>query len=162
MNVHSGLFMLTYCLLVLACNKDNEPLGGEDFIGEFRMDITHVSGLHTYYDSEGNIIDQRFDTVQHIDQTIAFSRSTADTFFVGPLFNSLVQSSVETQAFLRDDTLRFHHEFGEPQLRNDYIRGNAWLEGDSLFCDYRWDKSDIWSNGALPERGTVTASGIRL
>jgi len=70
---------------------------------------------------------------------------------------SLQNQRREVKGVLVNDTIRIIYDLSN-SIRNNYIRGDIWLHADSLFLNYRWDRSDTWS-GVPPERGTVTGSG---
>jgi len=160
------LLTVLIVLLLFSCTDDDPPLieppiQEAQFSGEFSVDIEHISWVQTKYDNVGNIISQGYDTTNLQGASLFISSNNSDTFLLNAIINSFDQSTISVPAIQLDDTLRLIHEFGEPRLRNDYVRGDVWLNGDSLFYSYSWDRSDIWSTGALPERGIVTAKGVR-
>jgi len=175
MNLFSKKAFPIFLLLILvafACkddepdmNIDNEPndeLTLEDFIGSYDIETTHISGVQTFYDSVGNQIGQGFDTTLVTNQLLVIETgNSADTLLVNGLINGFNHGTSIVEAVLEGDVITVIYDFSEPQLRHDFIKGTLRLDGDSIILVYQWDRSDIWSYGALPERGEVRGGGIR-
>lgn len=172
-------WMLVTFLVVLffACKKDNDDSGiipnndsiisnneFEAFIGLYEVQSRHISGIETFYDSIGNQIGMGIDTSFVDNELLTISQyNQTDTLLLEGLINSFFQNHrTAVKCVYSNDSLHIVHEFSVEILRNNYIRGKIWMKDDSLFLDYHWDKSDLWSSGALPEYGEVLSSGVRV
>ena len=166
---------ILFCILLFFCAiscSDDEAVTPtpttnieiEKFIGNYQITNEHISGLHSVFDSVGNFLDYTVDTTLVSDSilTILATDLTLDSVMIQGLIKSLNGNfRQEVLATMEQDTLIIHYDEGN-QISSDYIRGKIWLEGDSLFLDYRWNQSDTWSTGAIPSYGNVKGKGIRL
>lgn len=156
--------------MLIACKDKEDPeidenpnneIRLEDFIGTYHVESTHISGIHTFYDSIGNQIYQGFDTSLISDQLLVIEAGiTDDTLSVNGLISSFSHLTTNVKAVLFENTIEVVHDYSD-LTSNNFIKGNLRLEGDSIILTYLWDRSDTWSTGALPVRGEVSASGIR-
>ena len=77
-------------LLTFACNKE-EQTGAqlEAFLGDYLIQSTHISGIHTRYDSIGNIIFMGYDTTLVADENLSITRQEqSDTLLIDGLIQS--------------------------------------------------------------------------
>lgn len=163
----SILFMLVFAT---ACDKDDDNtdpgpdvVAVEQFVGEYSIWNTEEIGIITFYDSIGNQIGQGIDTLEFESPLleISFFEDT-DTLLVDGLQKSWNESNLfSSKALFQNDTLHLLFDNGT-STNNNYIRGDIWLSGDSIYLDYRWNTSDTWSTGALPVYGEVFARGVQL
>jgi len=161
-----NLMVLSVLLLLIihACSNDDSGLEGpmnSKFIGIYEIENEHISGIHTEFDSSGNITFQGYDTTLIVnDQFIIENGGTEDSVIINSLINGFYGGEREVKGVFMNDSIQIVHEFSD-QLNKDYIRGRIWFEGDSLRLDYRWDQSNIWANYAPPMRGMVLGVGVR-
>lgn len=162
-NLQFSLVLLVFCFV--SCDKvTSTSLDNKDkFIGEYQIESTHLFGIITEYDSIGNQIFQGYDTTVLTDQVISISEISGDndTLLINSLINSFNHSGPEVKGKVINDTLTLLHDFSIPSTFNNYIKGDLWLEGDSIFLDYIWDRSNTWTSEALPVRGMVSGQGFR-
>ncbi len=163
-------FSVFLFFFIVSCNNNEDdttvlPPNNEfeQFIGNYQIASEHISGLHPVFDSVGNVLGLTEDTTLVIDSllTILEKDATLDTVIINGLIKSAIGNfRQEVLATFEQDSLIIHYDQSN-QISNDYVRGKIWLEGDSLFLDYRWDRSDTWSTGATPVYGNVKGKGIR-
>lgn len=152
------LFLLVTSLLA-GCNNDEEVAPGlQAFVGDYTVVNIETSGLHGVFDSLGNVdyIITTDTTTDDLNMRLVGTDSLELDGLLGTANNHLAKAS------LAGDTLRIHYEFGD-NIRNEYIRGKIWQLGtDSIQLEYRWDRSDTWTQEAIPIYGRVVARGVRL
>lgn len=161
------LLMTLLAILFFACKKEDDSIytvDFEDFIGVYNVESRHISGIKTFYDSIGNQVGMGIDTVFVGSELVIISQyNKTDTLLLEGLINSFFEAQRATvKCVYGNDSLHIFHEFSVEGVRNNFIRGRVWKENDSLFLDYRWDKSDTWSSGALPEYGEVVGRGAKV
>ena len=163
-------FTLIISLFITSCKKEEIPKDDDVIIidnispyqGTYYLMTYHTTGLHPVYDSMGTMIDaeQRTDTIMYHKMIVARQYASDTLVFYHCLksWNHLYVQDVK--GVLENDTVRL--DYDQTNLsRADYVRGLAWLKNDTLYMDYQWNTSDIWTHGALPIFGTVTAKGTR-
>ena len=156
-------YLLASCALLLvlfSCKKDdsenNNQANIEKFLGNYEIENIHISGIHTFYDSTGNITFQGNDTTTVSNDLFSITMGNDnDTLLINSLINNLNNSSTEVKGVVTGDTLKIVHDHSFAPTFNNFIKGNIWMKEDSIFLNYYWDKSDTWSAGALPVRGEV-------
>ena len=134
------------------------------FSGIWQVEGTHISGIHTFYDSIGNEIGMGLDTtIVSTDMLLISQQGDTDTLIIDGLvksFNANFRTIV--QGTVQNDTINIHYDLSSPGTSNNYIRGQIWLQSDNIFLDYDWDTSDIWSTDGLPREGSVISSGSKV
>ncbi len=159
-----NIILALFVLIGLACNSDDS--GTEfskinSFLGDYSILSEHITGIHTEYDSIGNIIFQGYDTITVSNNFFSIVEgSNQDTVILNQCLNDFNHESITVKAVLSGDELSLVHEFSDIQ-HNDYLRGTVRVVGDSIFMDYYWDRSNVWANYAPPTRGSVLAQGVR-
>lgn len=164
MRIIQCLILTTLLSFFYSCS-DDEASGPEKdrFTGNYLIESEHISQIHTFYDSVGNVIGMGLDTNIYSNEKLSITEgTTSDTMVIDGLINSFFSGNrTVAKGGLLNDSIQIVYEQSNPPLSNDFIRGKIWLTEDSIFLDYYWDKSDIWSSGAFPEKGHVKASGIK-
>ncbi len=158
----SGLLALAAVLCFLSCkDEDSIPAELQPYLGEYAVQYDHQYGLVPIFDSLGNIeYEERF--ANFADSLLTIEYIGNDSLSINALpkgWNTGFPQ--EVRAVLQDDTLRIFFEKNE-FVRNNYVRGDIWLVGDSLFLDYRWNTSDTYNIEAPPEYGELQGRGERL
>lgn len=168
MNSRTTLSFLILALFMnIGCKKETTPLPeaptNDQFIGNFTMDIEHQFGIITQYDSVGNIIYMGNDTLNLKNQNMAITQQgQTDTLTISNIIKGFYSNNnIEVQGLISNDTINLIYDKSDPLRMNNYVIGKIWINQDSIFMDYQWNTSDIWSAGALPERGTVMGKGSR-
>lgn len=156
------LFIFLFCTLIHSCNNNKQPEKFEIFYGNYNIEGVHKYGIIQEYDAPGNIIFEGYYTNEYSEMLEIKQLHNTDTLLILGLMNSFEEEErIEVKGYFDSDTIRIVHEFNEHPVYNNYIRGNIWLQQDNIFLNYKWDKSDIWSNLALPRRGEVFGMGKR-
>ncbi len=159
------LMLSAILLLIHACKKDDEVSIEEPsldrYIGDYMVYSTHTARYYQLYDSVGNFLGLEEQVTEKIDSVLTISRMDEDTLKINGLIKGLYGDfRQEVKAVEENDTLNIIFEMSTA-TRNNYIRGQIWLDEDSLHLDYRWNRSDTWSGYAIPEMGEVEGSGMR-
>lgn len=154
-----GLSLIFALCLFTQCDEDEPETS--NFVGTYDISFTHISGLQDSYDSVGNQLGFIIDTTFLENIEIEISELGFDSLTVSGLLTGWNNNPFDDLSFfISDNPLVI--DFDESTLtRNNYIRGEINLIADSLFIDYRWDRSDIWSTGATPVYGEYSGTGIK-
>ncbi len=151
------------CLGLSSC-KDDGVEAILPFIGEYSIVSNNHSGLHFIYDDMGGVAGYEERTEILSDSILSIMQiGNTDTVLINGLINTLSGTDYrqEVKATASGDVLNIIYEKSN-QTFNNYIRGEIWLEGDSIHLEYNWNRSDIWSTGAIPSYGDVRGRGISL
>ena len=151
------------------CDKsliESKKLKKDDYAGVYEISNLHITGLfQDWSDPRG---DKTYEDTTIIANSTLFIRKKlfSDTMLVDGLLNSHAHHFVTdvTAVFKKNKLEIVHDKNPHWDTNNDIISGTIWLEGDSLYLDYYWDKSN-WYNaglGALPIIGIVKAKGVEL
>ncbi len=160
------LSIIAFLFVMDSCKKDpidpvDPPEEEVSFLGNYAIQSTHTFGLVPVYDSVGFAIDYE-ESTSIITDTISISQlSNTDSLYIESLLFSWHGVKINVKATMQNDSLNIIHDYSN-SVRNNYIRGMVWLDSDSIFLDYRWDRSDIWSVGAVPEYGKVFSRGVLI
>ena len=156
-----ALLGLACVLCFLSCKDEGGvPAELQPYLGDYSVHYNHQYGLISVFDSLGNIeYEERFTEI--VDSLLTIEYDGTDSLVVNALPKGLYEGRTEVQAVLQDDTLRIFFEMNDI-IRNNYVRGDIWLVGDSLFLDYRWNTSDTYNEQAPPEYGVLQGRGERI
>jgi len=167
---HFFTAVLLLCLLSCETNEppkedvfDIEKL--QQFLGTFEYSGSQNVGIVTHYDSSGNVIFQGFTDVELTSETIEIStyEEVQDSLTITGLITDFYPSSNFRRTVVgKVEEGRIEISFDESDLtRKEVLTGTLEFEGDRIFVNYSWDRSDIWSYEALPEKGELVGEGSR-
>lgn len=146
-------------LLLFSCGDDNKV---SEYIGNYNLNVQHITGIHDIYDDEGNYLGLGIDTISNITMNIKISQlEDSDNLLIDGLITSHLNSCCDEVIGIVENNQISLSRNESDNINKDIVEGFIRFDSDSIIVDYNWDKSNIWASNAPPIYGIVDGVGVR-
>jgi len=158
---HLANMILAATLLLSAKACTDTALVQDEYLGTYTASLTHITGIYPLYDDMGNPLGDGYDTIRYIQHAFSIEKdSESDSLNVTGLYNNYPERSDLIKGVVHEDTLHLFRQ-QDDIISKDNVRGYIFLSQDSLYINYRWDKTNTWATNAIPHYGMITGSAAQ-